>query len=164
MDQAIYTLGIDVGKTWFHLVGTNRAGKPIYRKKLSRAQLLPTVVQLAPDLTAMEACPGAQYLARAMLDHGLTVRLMAAQFVKPYVKSQKNDFNDATAIAEAARRPTMRFAMPCRDRSKMRTMRYRWRYAGCLIGCRTVGVSSRKRLAKRIGLDPSDPLSSKRRR
>lgn len=109
MDQIIYTLGIDVGKTWFHLVGTNRAGKPIFRRKLSRAHLLPTVVQLAPDLIAMEACAGSQYLARAMIDQGLAVKLIAPQFVKPYVQSQKNDFNDATAIAEAARRPTMRF-------------------------------------------------------
>jgi transposase len=109
MDQAVYTLGIDIGKTWFHLIGTNRAGKPIYKRKLSRAQLLPNVSQLAPGLIAMEACAGSQYLARAMIDQGLAVKLIAPQFVKPYVPSQKNDFNDAAAIAEAARRPTMRF-------------------------------------------------------
>jgi len=57
----------------------------------------------------MEACPGSQYLGSARVAQGFTVKLMAAQFVKPYVKSQKNDFNDAAAIAEAVRRPTMRF-------------------------------------------------------
>ena len=109
MNNDIHTLVIDAGKIWFHMVGTNRAGRSILRKRLKRAQLLPTVVQLAPDLTAMEACPGTQHLARRMHDHGLEVKLIAPQFVKAYLTSQKNDFNDAAAIAEAARRPTMRF-------------------------------------------------------
>ncbi len=109
MNNTIYTLGIDAGKCWFRLVGTNREGEPILRRKVRRSKLMALVAQLAPDLTAMEACPGTQYLARRMQDLGLTVKLIAPQFVKPYVKSQKNDFNDAEAIAEAARRPTMRF-------------------------------------------------------
>ena len=109
MNNTIYTLGIDAGKSWFHLVGANREGELILQRKVQRFKLLALVAQLAPDLTAMEACPGTQYLARQMQESGLNVKLIAPQFVKPYVKSQKNDFNDAEAIAEAARRPTMRF-------------------------------------------------------
>ena len=61
MNNTIYTLGIDAGKSWFHLVGTNREGQPILQRKVRRSKLLAVVAQLAPDLTAMEACPGTQF-------------------------------------------------------------------------------------------------------
>ena len=109
MNSTIYTMGIDVGKLWFHLIGTNEIGKCVYLKKVKREGLFEALVTTAPNLVRMEACPGSQYIARKLQQSGINVRLMAAQFVKPYLKSQKNDFNDAAAIAEAVRRPTMRF-------------------------------------------------------
>jgi transposase len=105
----IKTVGIDVGKTWFHLVGCNQAGKPVVRHKLNRGHLAQFIANLPQCLIGMEACPGSQHLARSFQRSGHDVRLIAPKFVKPYVKSQKNDFNDAEAIAEAVSRPTMRF-------------------------------------------------------
>src|SRR6185312_7742038 len=105
----IRTIGIDVGKSWFHLVGCNRAGKPVSRHKLNRGQLAQFIANLPQCLIGMEACPGSQHLARALQRSGHEVRLIAPKFIKPYVKGQKNDFNDAEAIAEAVSRPTMRF-------------------------------------------------------
>ena len=105
----ITTVGIDIGKSWFHLIGCNRAGRPIARHKLNRGQLALFVANLPQCLIGMEACPGSQHLARAFQRSGHNVRLIAPKFIKPYLKSQKNDFNDAEAIAEAVARPTMRF-------------------------------------------------------
>jgi transposase len=105
----IKAVGLDIGKSWFHFVGCNRAGKPIAQHKFNRSQLMQFIAQLQPCLIGMEACPGSQHLARSFQRHGHDVRLIAPKFIKPYVKSQKNDFNDAEAIAEAVSRPTMRF-------------------------------------------------------
>lgn len=109
MRQNVHTLGVDVGKVWFHLIGLDLRGKPVFRRKIRREALLATIVEISPSLVGMEACPGSQFLARRLVELGVPTKLMAAQFVKPYLKSQKNDFNDAAAIAEAVRRPTMRF-------------------------------------------------------
>jgi transposase len=79
------------------------------RKKLSRKQLLTFTATRTPLLIGMEACAGAHYLARALQEQGHDARLMPAQYVKPYVKTNKNDYLDAEAIAEAVQRPTMRF-------------------------------------------------------
>jgi transposase len=105
----IKTVGIDIGKSWFHLVACNRAGRPVARHKLNRGQLAQFTANLPQCLIGMEACPGSQHLARAFQRSGHDVRLIAPKFIKPYLKSQKNDFNDAEAIAEAVSRPTMRF-------------------------------------------------------
>lgn len=105
----IKTVGIDIGKTWFHIVGFNRAGRPIARHKLNRSKLAQFIANLPPCLIGMEACPGSQHLARVIQRSGHEVRLIAPKFIKPYLKSQKNDFNDAEAIAEAVSRPTIRF-------------------------------------------------------
>ena len=105
----IKTVGIDISKTWFHLVGCNQAGRPVVRHKLNRGKLAQFVASLPSCLLAMEARPGSQHLARAFQRYGHQVRLIAPKFVKPYLKGQKNDFNDAAAIAEAVTRPTMRF-------------------------------------------------------
>ncbi|MHB8551192.1 MAG: IS110 family RNA-guided transposase [Acidiferrobacterales bacterium] len=105
----IKTLGIDIGKSTFHLVGLDGHGHPVLKQKLTREKLMRFIANLPACLIGMESCPGSQHLARRFLAHGHTVRLMAAQFVKPYVKSNKSDFLDAEAIAEAVTRPTMRF-------------------------------------------------------
>jgi transposase len=101
--------GIDIGKNCFHVVGVDAAGKPIQRVKFRRDTLLTFFANAAPALIGMEACPGAQWLARKLQALGHTVRIIPAQFVKPYLKSNKNDTLDAEAIAEAVTRPTMRF-------------------------------------------------------
>lgn len=103
------TYGIDIGKTVYHIVGADAEGRPIQRAKLSRATILTFFSNAPAALIGMEACPGSQWLARKLTALGHNVRIIPAQFVKPYVKSNKNDTVDAEAIAEAVRRPTMRF-------------------------------------------------------
>jgi transposase len=106
MKQSVYTVGIDLAKKIFHLVGTDTTGKIVWRKRLTRNALVPFMAQLPPVTIGMEACGGAHYWARPFHAQGHTVKLMAPQFVKPYVKSNKNDMRDAEAIAEAVTRPT----------------------------------------------------------
>ncbi len=105
----IKTVGIDLAKNVFQIHGTNERGKPILRKQLKRDQVMVFFANLPPCLIGMEACSSAHYWARKLEVLGHTVRLMAPQFVKPYVKSNKNDAADAEAICEAVTRPTMRF-------------------------------------------------------
>ena len=101
--------GIDLGKNWFHLIGLDRDGAVVLRKRLSRTQLATFAATTAQGVVAMESCSGSQYWGRVFAQAGHQVRLVPAQFVKPYVKTNKNDFNDAHAIAEAAGRASMRF-------------------------------------------------------
>jgi transposase len=105
----IHTIGIDLGKTVFHLVGLDARGEVVVRKKCSRNQILGFTANLHVSLIGMEACGGAHFLARALREQGHDARLMPAQYVKPYVKTNKNDYIDAEAIAEAVGRPRMRF-------------------------------------------------------
>lgn len=104
---AVY--GIDLGKNLFHVVGTDAEGRPVQTLKFRRDTLLTFFERAEPALVGMEACPGSQWLARKLMAIGHRVRIIPAQFVKPYVKSNKNDTIDAAAIAEAVTRPTMRF-------------------------------------------------------
>ena len=105
----IHSVGIDLGKTTFHLVALGAAGKVIVKKKFTQRQLLTYTANLQTSLIGLEACSGAHFLGRALRKQGHDVRLIAAQFVKPFVKSNKNDFVDAEAIAEAVERKNMRF-------------------------------------------------------
>ncbi|NDR55314.1 IS110 family transposase [Aliiruegeria sabulilitoris] len=107
--MSIVTLGIDLGKTVCSLVGLDAAGTVVIRKRLRRAGLVAFVQDLEQCVVAMEACCGAHHLGRVFDRSGFDVRLMSPEYVKPYVKAQKNDDRDAEAIAEAATRPTMRF-------------------------------------------------------
>ena len=104
-------MGIDIGKNWFHIVGLDEQGKVVFRKKTDRAHLIQTVSQLSAKVIGMEACSGSHYFAARLAEVGHAVRLIPGQFVKPYRKAQKNDFNDAEAIAEAVvSRGNMRFS------------------------------------------------------
>jgi transposase len=105
----IRSVGIDLGKTTFHLVALGEAGQVLLRKKFSQKQLFTYTVNMPRVLIGLEACSGAHFLGRALREHGHDVRLIPAQFVKPFVKSNKNDFLDAEAIAEAVDRKNMRF-------------------------------------------------------
>ena len=102
-------IGVDLAKQVFQVHGVDSHEQVQCRKQLKRAQMLDFFRQLEPCLVAMEACGGSHYWARELIKLGHQVRLIAPQFVKPYVKSGKNDANDAEAICEAASRPTMRF-------------------------------------------------------
>ena len=105
----IKRIGIDLAKQVFQVHGVDGQEKAVLRLKLPRAKMLTYFQKLAPCLIGMEACGSAHYWARELEKMGHTVKLMAPQFVKPYVKSNKNDANDAEAICEAVARPTMRF-------------------------------------------------------
>lgn len=105
----ITTIGLDIAKSVFHLVMVNQAGRLIRKKQLKRGQVQGFMARLEPCLIVMEACGGANYWARTFMAQGHEVKLIAPQYVKPYLKGNKNDYNDAAAIAEAAQRPTMRF-------------------------------------------------------
>src|SRR5437899_159585 len=94
----LHTIGIDLGKTVFHLVGLNPRGEVVVRKKSSRKQLLHFTANLQVELIGMEACGGAHFLGRALREQGHEVRLMPAQYVKPYVKTNKSDYIDADAV------------------------------------------------------------------
>jgi transposase len=96
----IHSIGIDLGKTTFHLVALGAAGKVLVKKKFTQKQLLVYTANLQISLIGLEACSGAHFLGRALRKQGHDVRLIAAQFVKPFVKTNKNDFVDAKAIAE----------------------------------------------------------------
>jgi transposase len=102
------TLGIDLGKRWFHVVGLDATGRVVRRDKLTRTQLHELLATHPPCLIGMETCCGAQHFGRLAAGHGHDVRLIPAQHVRPFVKAQKNDFNDAAAIAEVVRLPSMR--------------------------------------------------------
>jgi transposase len=105
----VHVIGIDLGKTIFHLIGMDAEGTVVLKKRLSRSQLLKFLVNVPPCLIGMEASCGCHHIGRQLVTFGHDVRLIPAQFVKPFVKSQKNDYRDAEAIAEAVQRPTMRF-------------------------------------------------------
>src|SRR5438105_2288949 len=105
----ITTIGLDLAKNVFQVHGVNRHGKVELRKQLKRDQVTAFFANLPACLIGVEACSSAHHWARKLQALGHTVRLMAPQFVKPYVKSNKNDAADAEAICEAVSRPSMRF-------------------------------------------------------
>jgi transposase len=126
----LHTIGIDLGKTVFHLVGLNLRGEVVVRKKFSRKQLLHFTANRQVNLIGMEACGGSHFLGRALQEQGHEVRLIPAQYVKPYVKTNKSDYIDAEAIAEAVARPSMRF-VPIKsddqlDLQSLHRVRERW--------------------------------------
>jgi len=105
----IAVLGIDLGKNSCSVVGLDLAGRVVLRRRLHRDGVIKLAAGMSGCVMAMEACCGAHHLGRLLRDHGHQVRLMSPEYVRPYVKAQKNDDRDAEAIAEAATRPTMRF-------------------------------------------------------
>ena len=106
----ITTVGLDLAKTVFQVHAADQDGRPVVRKKLRRGQVLGFFAGLSPCLIGLEACASAHYWARALHALGHEVRLIPPQYVKPFVKTNKNDAADAEAICEALIRPTMRFA------------------------------------------------------
>ena len=150
MKQDFNVVGIDIAKRIFHLVGMDERGKIILRKRLVRGEVLSFMAQLPPVTVGMEACGGAHYWARHLREQGHEVKLMAPQFVKPYVKTNKNDLRDAEAIAEAVTRPSMRFvpikAVAQQDIQALHRVRER------LIGSRTALVNEMRGLLAEYGI------------
>jgi len=105
----ISMLGIDIAKQVFQLHGVDKAGKAVLKKRLSRKELLPFIGLLLPCTIVMEACGSSNYWARQFRARGHEVKLISPQYVKPFVKTNKTDANDAEAICEAASRPSMYF-------------------------------------------------------
>jgi transposase len=105
----IAVLGIDLGKNSCSVAGLDGTGQVVMRRRMQRDSVIKFASDLTPCVVAMEACCGTHHLGRILRDHGHQVRLMSPEYVRPYVKAQKNDDRDAEAIAEAATRPTMRF-------------------------------------------------------
>jgi transposase len=105
----IRVLGIDLGKDICSVVGMDGAGKILLRRRMRRDTLLKLAAGIPSCIVAMEACCSAHHLGHHLRNQGNDVRLMSPEYVRPYVKAQKNDDRDAEAIAEAATRPTMRF-------------------------------------------------------
>jgi transposase len=148
----LHVLGIDLGKTVFHLVGLDSTGRLVIRKRCSRRQLLAFTANLEVQLIGMEACSGAHFLGRALREQGHEVRLMPAQYVKPYVQTNKSDYLDAEAIAEAVQRPRMRF-VPIKteeqlDLQALHRVRERWVMRRTAVESRNAGQISMKAVSQ----------------
>jgi transposase len=146
----IATIGLDLAKNVFQIHGVDARGRVVMKKTLRRAQVLTFFGQLPPCLVGMEACGGAHFWARKLQGFGHTVRLMAPQFVKPYVKSQKNDAADAEAICEAVTRPSMRF-VPIKSIDQQAILAVH-RVRQGLVKLRTAQVNQVRCLLAEVGL------------
>jgi transposase len=120
-------VGIDLGKHSFHLHGQDKPGRTVFRKKLSRQQMMGLFGNLPACTVVMEACAGAHFVARELAVMGHEAKLISPQFVRPFVKGNKNDFVDAEAICEAASRPSMRFVLPKTEAQQTFSVLYRMR-------------------------------------
>src|ERR1700758_370795 len=131
----VSVLGVDLGKNVCSLVGLDASGAVVLRRRMKRETLIRLAAKMPPCIVAMEACCGAHYLGRIFAARGHEVRLMSPEYVRPYVKAQKNDDRDAEAIAEAATRPTMRFVeLKAEEQLDMQTLH---RVRDRLVGERT---------------------------
>lgn len=149
--QAIKVAGIDLGKTSFQLHGVDDRGHEQLTKKLTRKQLKATMARMPACLVGMEACASAHYWARLLRSYGHEVKLIAPQFVKPYVKSNKNDQADAEAICEAVQRPNMRFvAIKEVEQQDIQSVH---RIRSQLVGNRTAQVNQIRGLLMEYGID-----------
>ena len=133
-------IGIDISKRSFQLHGATAEGKPVFRRTLSRGKFLGFLSELPSCLVVMEACGGAHYWGRQIIAMGHDCRLIPPVYVKPFVKRQKNDRNDAAAIVEAAQRPTMRFVAVKSEEAQADAMLFRTR--ALLVRQRTQTINS----------------------
>src|SRR3954470_22295648 len=137
--RKVAVLGIDLGKNSCSLAGLDASGAVVLRRRTGRQGILALAERLPPCVVAMEACCGAHHLGRLLRARGHQVRLMSPEYVRPYVKAQKNDDRDAEAIAEAATRPTMRFVeLKSEERLDLQTLH---RVRDRLVGQRTALIN-----------------------
>lgn len=133
--KSIATIGLDIAKQVFQVHGADKSGRQVLRRKLRRGEMMRFFAEIPPCLIGIEASGSAHYWARTLGGFGHTVRLMTPQFVKPYVKSQKNDANDAEAICEAVGRPQMRFVS--QKSIEQQDLQCLHRVRSRLVSCRT---------------------------
>jgi transposase len=150
MKPDLSVVGIDSAKRIFHLVGMDERGKIILRKRLVRGEVLSFMAKLPPVTVGMEACGGSHDWARRLREQGHEVKLMAPQYVKPYVKTNKNDLRDAEAIAEAVTRPSMRF-VPIKE-VEHQDIQALHRVRDRLMGARTALVNEMRGLLAEYGI------------
>jgi transposase len=148
--ESITTIGIDLGKNTFHLIGMDARGRIVLRRKVSRGQLLQCVANLPICLIGLEACAGAHHVGRQLAALGHDVRLLPAQYVKPFLKGHKNDYRDAEAIAEAAQRPTMR-PVPLKSAEQL-DLQALHRVRSRLVGQRTAVINQIRGFLLECGL------------
>lgn len=154
-------IGLDLAKNVFHAHGASETGAVVFRKKLARSQVLPFLSAQPNCIVAMEACATAHGWAREIERLGHRARLIPPQYVKPYVKRQKNDTADAEAIAEAGSRPTMRFVEPKTEDQQINAMAYRTRQM--FIGQRTQTINAlRSHLAEHGVIAPANMFGLKK--
>jgi len=148
--ETVTTIGLDLAKRFFQVHGVNKLGKVVLRKKLSREAVLSFFANVSPCVVGMEACGGSHHWAREISKLGHIVRQMSPQFVKPYVKANKNDANDAEAICEAVSRPNMRF-VPTKsiERQDIQALH---RIRDRLVGSRTAIVNQARGLLLELGI------------
>jgi len=146
----VTVLGIDLAKNNFQLHGIDEQGNRVLKKKLTRKQLVPFIAQLPPCLIGLEACGGAHHWVRVFSKLGHTVKMIAPQFVKPYVKSNKNDAVDAEAICEAVQRPSMRF-VPSKS-IEQQDIQSVHRVRSLLVGRRTAQANQIRGLLMEYGI------------
>ena len=150
MRMRISVLGVDLGKNVCSLVGFDASGAVVLRRRAKREPLIALAAKLPPCVVAMEACCGAHHLGRVFAAHGHDVRLMSPEYVRPYVKAQKNDDRDAEAIAEAATRPTMRFVeLKSQEQLDMQTLH---RSRERLVGERTALINQLRAILLERGI------------
>jgi transposase len=146
----ITVLGVDLGKNVCSVVGLEASGAVVMRRKVRRETLIALAEKLPPCVVGMEACCGAHHLGRLFAAHGHDVRLMSPEYVRPYVKAQKNDDRDAEGIAEAATRPTMRFVeLKSQDQLDMQTLH---RSRDRLVGERTALINQLRAILLERGM------------
>src|SRR6185503_2551854 len=146
----IAVLGIDLGKNSCSIVGLNDEGAVVLRRRMRREGVIKLAVKLQSCVIAMEACCGAHHLGRVLRAQGHEVRLMSPEYVRPYVKSQKNDDRDAEAVAEAATRPTMRFVeLKSEEQLDMQTLH---RARDRLVGERTALINQLRAILLERGI------------
>jgi transposase len=161
-DQSITFVGIDLAKRSFHVYAADEHGQRVFSKKLTRARLPGFIVQLPLCTIAMEACGSAHYWARRFRDAGHEVRLIAPQFVKPFVKSNKNDAADAEAICEAVQRPNMRFvAIKSVEQQDIQAIH---RLRSLVVGQRTALINQTRGLLLEYGIEVAQGRPALQRR
>ena len=148
--SSVAVLGIDLGKNSCSLVGFDPAGAVILRRRARRETIVGLTAKLPACVVAMEACCGAHHLGRLLAAQGHTIRLMSPEYVRPYVKAQKNDDRDAEAIAEAATRPTTRF-VPLKAQEQL-DMQSLHRVRSRLVGMRTMLMNQLRAILLERGL------------
>ena len=146
----VTTIEVDLPKSVFQIHGVDDTGKAVLKKRVSRTGFVPFMAKLPPCLVGMEVCDGANHWSRTLEGWGHTVKLMSPQFVKPYVKTNKNDCNDAEAICEAVQRPTMRFVAP--KTLAQQDLQNLHRVRQCWMVARTALVNQTRSLLAEYGL------------